>query len=399
MKCLFIILDGLGDRPVDKLQGLTPLEAAETPTMDFLVKEGICGMLAPLGLGFSPESGPAHFEIFGYPYKNFYPGRGALEALGVWFDLKEGDLAFRVNFATYKDGKIIDRRAGRIKNVEPFEKDLTFRLEDVDFILKAGTEHRGALILRGRGLSSEVSDSDPRKENLKPLEVKALTEEAKFTAQIVNKYLRKAHQILEKHPLNQERKNLGLPLANFLLLRGPGVFKKVISFQKKFGLKSCCIAGAGLYKGIGRFLGMDIIEVKGATGGKDTKVENKILKAKDLLEKYDFVWIHIKATDLYGHDGDCLGKKIFLEKVDRALEAIKNLDCLKVITGDHSTPCLLRDHSGDPVPIVFSGKTVRKDENNIFGERSCARGGLGRIEGVDLMPEILNLMNKAKIIE
>jgi 2,3-bisphosphoglycerate-independent phosphoglycerate mutase len=171
MKTIFIILDGLGDRPVKEFGGKTPLEAANTPNMDFLVERGICGMMAPMGLGFTLESGPAHFEIFGYhPFKDFYPGRGPIEALGAGFNLKQGDIAFRANFATLKNGKIVDRRAGRIKNVKIFEKDLSFKIKNVEFILKAGTEHRAGLILRGKGLSSRISNNHSHKTGKKTKE-------------------------------------------------------------------------------------------------------------------------------------------------------------------------------------------------------------------------------------
>ncbi len=399
-KVLFIILDGLGDRPSKKLRGETPLEAASTPNMDFLVREGICGMQTPLGLGFTLESGPAHFEIFGYhPYQKFYPGRGVLEALGCNFRLKKEDIAIRVNFATYRDGKIIDRRAGRIKDVSIFEKDLSFELNGVEFILKAGTEHRAALIIRGENLSEKVSDSDPKKEGRAPKKIKALCKEAKFTAEILNKYIKKAHEILEKHPENKKRIRKKLLPANFLLLRGAGKYREIPSFMERYSLKACCIAGAGLYKGFGRYVGMDILKVKGVTGGKDTNIEAKFKAAKKALRKYNFVWVHIKATDLYGHDGDCIGKKEFIEKVDNALSHILDAKCLKVITGDHSTPCSLKEHSGDEVPILFHGEGVRKDNVLHFGERDCMQGGLERIEGKDIMPEILNLIGKQNVIE
>ena len=272
-KVVFIILDGLGDRPSKELRGQTPLEAASTPNLDLLAKEGICGMHVPLSLGFIPESGPAHFEIFGYsPFEKFYPGRGVVEALGIGIKLKENDVAFRVNFATLKRGKIIDRRAGRIKNVRPFEKNLTMKLRGINFILKAGTEHRAVLILRGSNLSHKLSDSDPHKINKAPKKVKALDRDAEFTAEILNEYLEKAHEILSNHRINKLRKKKNLPEANYLLLRGAGKFKKVESFKKRYGLKACCIAGAGLYKGFGRFVGMNLVNVRGATGGKNTNI-------------------------------------------------------------------------------------------------------------------------------
>jgi 2,3-bisphosphoglycerate-independent phosphoglycerate mutase len=399
-KVIFIILDGLGDRPSKKLKGQTPLEAASTPNLDLLAKEGICGMQSPLSLGFTPESGPAHFEIFGYsPFEKFYPGRGVIEALGTGIKLKENDIAFRVNFATLKKGKIIDRRAGRIKNVKSFEKALTMKLRGIKFILKAGTEHRAALILRGNNLSHKLSDSDPHKIGKAPRKVKALDKEAEFTAELINEYIEKAHKILSKHRVNKLRKKEKLPEANYILLRGAGKFKKVESFKKRYGLKACCIAGTGLYKGFGKFIGMDLIKVKGATGGKDTNIKSKFIAAKRSLKKYDFVWIHIKGTDLYGHDGDCIGKKEFIEKIDKALDVLMNVKALKVITGDHSTPCSMKDHSGDDIPILFHGEGVRADNICCFGERECAKGGLQRIEGRDIMPEILNLIGKKKVIE
>jgi len=400
MKCLFFILDGLGDRPSEMLGNLTPLEYANTPNLDFLAKTGSCGSLFPLGPGVVPDSGTAHFEIFGYSLlDDFYPGRGVIEALGVGVALKKGDLAFRVNFGTVENNKIIDRRAGRIKDVSAFEKDLNFKIEGVQFIFKTGTEHRGALVLRGNNLSEKVSDSDPHKAESGILNIKALDKDADFTARILNDYLRKTSIILENHPFNLERKKQGLIPANYLLLRGPGFFKEVKSFGEKYNLKACCIAGGGLYKGIAKFLKMDLIEVDGATGGKDTNIENKILKAIESLNNYDFVWVHIKATDLYGHDGDFVGKTKIIEKIDKNLDKVKDINCIKIITGDHSTPCELKDHSADPVPLLISGSCLEKDSVKEFGEKGCTNGGLGNINGRDLMSKILYLMTKSGIIE
>ncbi len=399
-KVILVILDGLGDRPCREFFGETPLETASKPFMDYLAREGICGMQSPLGTGFTPESGPAHFEIFGYhPFREYYPGRGPIEALGIGAKIKESDVVFRVNFATLKDGRIVDRRASRIKDVSVFEKDLSIEMDGVEFILKAGTEHRGALILRGANISEKVSDSDPKKEGKKPLKIKPLDKEAKHTAELLNKYLQFATQILEKHPVNKERIKMGLLPANTLLLRGAGRYRAVESFKERYGLKACCIAGACLYKGVAKYFGLDVIDVKGATGGKDTDLEVKFSKAKKMLGKYEFIFVHVKGTDLYGHDGDAFGKKEFIEKVDRAMRVLHKCRCLIVLTGDHSTPCSLRDHSGDDVPILFSGDDVTADEVFRFGERDCMNGGLKRIEGKDIMPEILNLIGKEKVIE
>lgn len=396
MKCLFFILDGLGDRPISMLGNLTPLEYANTPNLDFLAKIGSCGLLFPIGPDIVPDSGSAHFEIFGYsPFIDFYPGRGVIEALGVGIDLKKGDLAFRVNFGTVENNKIIDRRAGRIKDVSIFEKELNFEIEGIQFIFKAGTEHRGALVLRGDNLSDRVSDSDPHKIGSEILNINALDKEADFTAKILEDYLRKTSVILENHPFNIERKKQELLPANCLLLRGPGFFKQVESFQEKYNLKSCCVAGGGLYKGIAKFFKMDLIEVDGATGGKDTNIENKISKAIESLNNYDFVWVHIKAVDLYGHDGDFIGKREILEKIDKNLDRIRDINCIKIITGDHSTPCELKDHSADPVPLLISGSGLEKDLVEKFGERYCVNGDLGDIYGRNLMLKIINLIGKS----
>ncbi|MEA3295936.1 MAG: 2,3-bisphosphoglycerate-independent phosphoglycerate mutase [Patescibacteria group bacterium] len=399
MKTIFIILDGLGDRPIKEFGDKTPLEFAKTSNMDFLVEQGICGMMAPLGLGLTPGSGPAHFEIFGYsPYQDFYPNRGVIEALGIGYDLKQEDIALRVNFATIQNKKIIDRRAGRIESAQAFEKDLSFNIKNTKFIFKAGIGHRGALIIKGKNLSSNISDNDNHKTGVVPKKLKAISKNAEFTADVLNQYLKKANEILEKHRENKKRKQKGLALANYLLVRGAGKYKPVISFKEKYGLTSCCVAGGGLYKGVAKFLGMDLINVKGATGKKDTNIKAKFLAAKRNLKNYNFIFLHFKATDLFGHDGDPVGKKNFIEKIDKELKILMKEKCLLSITGDHSTPCALKEHSGDPVPILFSGKTIRKDSNAEFGERVCSKGGLGRIKGNQVMPEILNLTGKQKLI-
>ncbi len=402
MKILLVILDGLGDRACKELFGETPLEAASTPFMNFLAREGVCGVLSPIEKGLVPESSPAHFEILGYsPFQKFYPGRGPLEALGIGYKLKEGDVAFRVNFATVKDGIVVDRRAGRIESVKEFEDLLTTEIDGVEFILKAGVEHRAALIIRGPGLSEKVSDSDPHKTGASPKKVLPLSPEAQKTAGVLNKYIDFAAETLKNHKINRERERKGLPPANFILLRGAGKFREVESFKERFKLKACCIAGGGLYKGIARFFGIDVIEVEGATGKKKSDFEAKFKAAKDALKSYEFVWVHIKAPDLFGHDGDAVGKKSVLEEIDKAMRTLYEVDNIVIcVTGDHSTPCSLKNHSGDDVPLLFFAETVRKDLTPAFGERFCmVLGGLGRIKGKDVMNELLNLSGKAEIIE
>lgn len=400
-KVILVVCDGLGDRPIKELNDKTPLEAANTKNLDKLATLGITGICDVLGVGKRPGSDTAHLAIFGYDPKLYYHGRGPFEAAGIGMDLQQGDVAFRCNLGTVDDSlKIIDRRAGRISSVAEFVKDLNMEIDGVKFFVKPGTAYRAGLVLRGRGLSHKVSDSDPHEINMKVLEVKPLDEskEAKFTASVMNKFLAKAHQILKEHPLNKVRIKEGKLPANFLLTRGAGFIAEIKKFQDRYGLKACCIAGAGLYKGIARVLGMDIIEVEGATGLPNTNIKAKIDKAIEVLNNYDFVFVHIKAADSLGEDGNYKEKKKFIEKIDKAITKLIGIDALVVITADHSTPCSLKKHSGDPVPILMCGEGVRKDNVKEFGERSCATGGLGRIKGLDIMPEIINLLGKAKLI-
>ncbi len=398
MKTILLIMDGLGDRPIKELNGKTPLEAARTPNMDKIVSEGICGLMDTLGVGLRPGSDTAHLTIFGYPIEKYYPGRGPFEAAGVGMELKEGDVAFRANFGTVKNGVIIDRRAGRIQNTKELTKALNMKIRNVQIIIKSGTAHRAAVVLRGKNLSDKITNSDPHEPNLPPLKIKPIdkSKEAKFTADVLNEFLKKAEKILREHPLNKKRAEEGRLPANILLLRGAGQMRRIPKFNERYGMKAACVAGAGLYKGVAKLVGMEVLNVKGATGKKDTDIKAKFEAA--LKVSADFVFVHIKATDNFSHDGNYKGKKEFIEKVDKYVRMLNRRDILLIITGDHSTPCALKDHSGDPVPIVMEGIGVRTDDVKKFGERYCQKGGLHRIKGLSIMSEVMNLTGRAKLI-
>lgn len=404
MKVILTIIDGLGDRPVLKLGNFTPLEAARKPNLNKLAMSGVCGVMNAIAAGVKPGSDTSHLAILGYDPRIYYFGRGPFEALGIGMDVDPGDISLRVNLGTVdKELKILDRRAGRIENTEPLIKDLNnIVLGGVRFSIKAGTGHRAALVLKGKNLSREISDGDPHITGVKVNKIlpKNKTSSAKKTAEVLDKFLEKAHKFLEKHPLNKERVKNRLMPANYLLVRGVGKLARFEPFSEKFGFsKSCCIAGAGLYKGIALILGMDIIEVKGATGLPDTNLDMKFKTAAQMAKVYDFVFLHIKAADSLGEDGNFRGKKEFIEKIDKAAKHLLNLkNCLIVVTADHSTPCCLKAHSGDPVPLMITGPGVRTDACFKFEERECAqKGSLGRITGLDLMPEILNLIGNNKL--
>lgn len=383
-KIIFIVIDGLGDRPIPQLGNKTPLEAAKTPNLDWLAEHGICGLIEPFRLPWQdyPASDTCHLALFGYDPKKYYLGRGPYEAAGIGMNLKEGDVALRANFATCDENfKVVDRRAGRIEKTQALIKALSGKtIKGVKFLLKKSFGHRAVLVLRGINLSDKISDSDPKKEGVTIKRVLPLdkTKEAVFTAEILNEFLFQIPQILKKFHSP----------ANCLLIRGAGFLKKTPRFKEKYGLKAACIAGGGLYKGIGKILGMDLIKVRGATGFPTTNLRGKFLAAKRALKKYDFIFLHIKAADNLAEDGNFRGKKEFIERIDGNLKSLLGLkNTLIVVTADHSTCCALKRHCSELIPFLIYGRGT--DNVKTFSERACQKGKLGAIEQLDLMPKIL----------
>ena len=403
-KAVVLIFDGLGDRPIKSFDGLTPLEHANTPNFDKLARMSECGLMHTLGRGLRPGSDTSHLAIFGYAPAEYYPGRGPIEVAGIGLKMQDGDVAFRGNLGTVDDNMVIqDRRAGRIRVVEPLTKALDgLQIDGVTLVVKPGTAHRAGVVMRGKGLSSAVTDADPHEigQAVRTVEPTDDSPEAKRTAELLNKFIAKSHEILKEQKFNKERENQGKLPGNCLLVRGAGQYRNFPSFKERYGFSACCIAGGGLYKGVGAFLGMEIIEVPGATALPDSDVGAKFKTALKQLDSHDFEFIHVKAADSLGEDGDPEGKKEFIEKCDNAMGVFDGLpkDTLLVVTADHSTPCELKQHSADPVPIMFHGAGVRTDEMASFGERACAKGGMGHIEGKDIMPQIQNLMGRLHLI-
>ena len=395
-KIIFIICDGIGDRPIRLLGGKTPLEAANTPNLDRLASGAIGGLVNVMGTGVIPHSDDAHLTIFGYDVSTEYPGRGPIEAAGVGIHLKEGDVAVRSNVATIDENMIVkDRRAGRVEDAKPFVESLDgMKIRGIKFIVRPGTGYRAAIVMRGRGLSEKITPNDPEEAGKKILMVKPLDDsrEARFTADVLNEFLETARKVLSRNPINEGRRAAGLPEVTCLLARGAGTYKKLESFEKRHGMKACCIAGAGMYKGIGSILGMDVLKVKGATGLPNTDVKAKINAAIKALRKYDFVFVHIKPTDSLGEDGNIQGKKDFIEKIDMAVKPLASLDCGIIITADHSTPCENRGHSADPPPIMIFGSAKMPDGMKAFSEKECSKGSLGIVNGKDVMKTVKSLL-------
>ncbi|MDP8011206.1 MAG: 2,3-bisphosphoglycerate-independent phosphoglycerate mutase [Thermoplasmata archaeon] len=398
-KILLIILDGLGDRPSKDLGNKTPLQAANKKNLNFLASKGMVGLFDPISPGIRPGSDTAHLSILGYdPYKT-YTGRGPFEALGLGMDLKPGDVAFRGNFATVNDNFIVvDRRAGRIDNgTDELAKSLNMKIGDVEILVKEGVEHRAAVVLRGKNLSSKITDVDPHQENASVKESKPLDEKAKLTSDLINEFTRRSYKILDSHPINIERKKSGKNPANILLVRGAGIVPELEDFNKKFNLKAACIVGVPLISGICKLAGIKPISVPGATGTLNTNMENKIKYAIENLKEFDFILMNIKATDIAGHDGNAILKKEVIERADKAFEPLlEHLDEYTImITGDHSTPCSVKDHTGDPLPVLISTSGIRSDGIDEWNEISAAKGSL-RISGKDVINVLLNYSDRAE---
>jgi len=400
-KILYIILDGLGDRPIKELNNLTPLEAADTPHMNFLAENGLCGMQNMLPKGVYPTSEECHLALFGYDYKKDYPGRGVLEALGAGIELGKNDIAFRINIGTVDENEIlVDPHAGGVESI----KELTDSLQDIEidgirFDIYPTLEHRGVLVLRSDDEIGLVSDTDPHKTGdheknskiLMPIPIEK-SKGSLRASKALRQYQEKTFEILKNHTLNKNRTQQGRLPCNFILTRGAGRIRALESFEKKNNLKAAAVAGAPLYKGVARYLGMDLFEDDTFTGKTDTNLNGKVKKAIDALSfEHDFVYLHIKGTDSLAEDlGDYNGKKEFIEKIDRAFEPLTELkDVIIMITGDHTTACEVKDHVLDPVPFLIFGS--KNDNVKVFGETACKEGALGHIIGVKLIDKVFYL--------
>jgi len=311
-------------------------------------------------------------------------------------------VAFRCNFSTVNDKmEILDRRAGRIKEgtVELALALDNWEYEGVKVYFKEGTEHRGVLLLRAPGLSPLVSDPDPHEEGVRPHECVPRSPEAALTARVVNAFVRRSNEILKGHPVNRQRILAGERPANIILPRGAGIMPHLPTFKERFGLKCAAIAGVALVKGICRVTGMELLDVKGATGGLDTDMNAKMAAAMKALGDNDMVFVNIKAADLCGHDGDYKAKVDVVTRIDQALGLLRKdfpEDVHFALTADHTTPVSVKDHTGDPVPLAIYGRCVRTDGVGTYDEMACAGGGLGRLRGTDLLQIMLDLTERTE---
>lgn len=379
-RILLLILDGLGGLPIG---GQTALEAAWTPNLDHISKRSALGLSDPIAPGFTPGSGPAHLSLFGYDPFNYNIGRGILEALGIDMEISASDISVRGNFATIKEGLITNRRAGRI-STEENEKIINILSENIknidgtDIILKSGKEHRFVALFRGQGLEDNLSDADPQKENLPPVWTKALDKKSERTAEIINKFIKLAGNVLK----DQNK-------ANYVLLRGFSKYPELPQFPSAFALKAACIATYPMYRGLAKLVGMDILEA-GQT------IEDQINSMKKYYDNYNFFFFHIKKTDSYGEDGNFINKVKTIEEFDKYLPDILETGFEVIaITADHSTPSVLKSHSWHPNPLlIHSDKEFR--DGYVFTEKECRRGSIGRINSVSILPLLMANAGKLK---
>jgi 2,3-bisphosphoglycerate-independent phosphoglycerate mutase len=370
-KIVMLVADGLGGLPMTP-GGKTELETAATPNLSALAKLGVQGASIPVKPGIAPGSGPGHLGLFGYNPLQYQIGRGALEATGIGFELKEGDVAIRCNFCTLdSNGKISDRRAGRISSEESAPLAISLRqikISGIEIFVEPVKEHRFVVVFRGAGLGGNVADTDPQMTGVPPLDPIAGNPESERTAQVAKEFLSQAKKILASHPK-----------ANFHTMRGFANKPSLPSYREVYGLKAAAIAVYPMYKGLARLVGMDIV------GSAHTLAE-QMDTLESVWEKYDFFFIHFKYTDSTGEDGNFSEKVKRIEELDAILPRITKLNpTVTIVTGDHSTPSYLKGHSWHPVPTLLVSDCCRPDPHTTFNETTCITGGLGHFEAQYLM--------------
>ena len=370
-KIVLVVADGLGGLPIEA-GGPTELEAARTPALDALAARGTCGASVPVLPGITPGSGPGHLALFGYDPLEFRIGRGALEATGIGFELGPDDVAARGNFCTLDAaGNITDRRAGRIPSEESaavVERLQAVRVPGVETFVRPVKEHRFVVVFRGQGLDGAVADTDPQATGVPPLEPQPLSAAARRTSEIAAEFVDRARRLLADEPK-----------ANGMVLRGFASKPRLPGYEELYRLRAAAIAVYPMYKGLARLAGMQLV-------GHAKTLDEQVDTLAACWQDHDFFFLHFKYTDSTGEDGAFAEKVKRIEELDRVIPRIEALgpDVL-VVTGDHSTPSLLKSHSWHPVPTVLAAATCRPDGFDKFSERNCTRGGFGIFPAKHLM--------------
>jgi 2,3-bisphosphoglycerate-independent phosphoglycerate mutase len=425
LKLIYVAIDGMGDLPIAELGNKTPLEAAETPNMDFLAKNGKTGLMYTVRKGVAPESDVAVISLLGYDPFEYSTGRGVIEAVGAGIDVADGDLALRCNFATLGKGKeIIDRRVKRSLTTEEatelseaVNEKITLESCPATFEFRNTLGHRAVLVFKSKAncLSGKISNSDPAytimngigvatphaEMILKKSEPLDDTEEARNAANLVNEFIEKTHIIWENHPVNKKRAAEGKLKANCVLTRDAGSqLPRFFNINERYNVKFAALADMHAESGIARLAGMQSTLLPSPSGDLKRDCEIRVKKLLDTLPSYDCFYIHLKGPDEPGHDGNCHKKTEIIAAIDKhffgpLLQEISLKDHMFCVTCDHATPCALKVHSDTPVPVLVSGGKVTDEKVGKFSERNCKNGSLGVIDrGCELMPKLMELLKK-----
>ena len=414
-----MLLDGVGDLPHPDLNGKTPLAAAVTPNLDKLAKNGAMGEVISVGKGIAPESDIAVFNMLGYKFQHDdYVGRGVIEAIGVGTDFKDGDLALRGNFSTLNgDGIIIDRRAGRKierddvnKIAKEIEQKIKFSVPNTSVVVAPTIGHRVTVRIRceGESLSSEITNTDPAYSRIAGMGIaKAVSDfmkierclplsdsaSSKLTAKLVNEFTEQSLEIMKQSDVNKKRKQDGKKLLNSILLRDAGnKYPKATPINELHSMNFSCIVDMPVELGISEVLKMKAFEAGGLTD-----YEEKARVAAKAMETQNAIYVHLKGPDEFGHDGDAIGKMKNIEEIDKRFfgTLLDNIDIKKVsvmVSADHSTPCIIKAHSDDPVPILVSGESIKKDQTVRVTEEEAKKGSMGLLEGSQVVKTCLQLI-------
>ncbi len=416
---IYVLLDGVGDLPHPDLDGKTPLEAANTPTLDKIASNGVIGEVISVGKGIAPESDIAVFNMLGYKFKHAdYAGRGVIEAIGIGIDFKDGDLALRGNFSTLnEDQVIIDRRAGRQIEKEDadgvakeIESKIKFSNPDTSVVVSPTIGHRVTVRIRNNSqkLSSRITNTDPAYSNIGGMGVaKAVgdflkiekclpledEDNSKFTANLVNEFSEQVINILKESQINKKRQEQTKKQLSCILLRDAGnKFPDVIPINEKYGMNFSCIVDMPVELGIS-----DVLKMKAFEAGGLTDYEEKARVAAKAMETQNSIYVHLKGPDEFGHDGDAIGKMKNIEEIDQRFfkTLVENIDSSKVaiiISADHSTPCINKGHSDDPVPVLVSGDFIKNDGTTRMTEEQAKKGSIGLLQGAEVVEKSLELI-------
>ena len=414
---VYVLLDGVGDLPHPDLDGKTPLEAASTTHMDTLAKNGVMGQVISVGKGIAPESDIAVFNMLGYKFQHSdYAGRGVIEAIGIGIDFQDGDLALRGNFATLdNDGRIIDRRAGRKierddaeKISKEIESKIKFSNPNASVVVAPTIGHRIIVRLRdNKPLSSEITNTDPaytrvdgmgiakavsdfmKIEKCIPMEQ---TDDASNAANLVNEFTEQSLEIMKESNVNRQRSEKNKKLLNSILLRDAGnKYPNVKPINELHAMNFSCIVDMPVEIGIS-----NILKMKTFNAGGLTDYEEKAKVAAQAMNTENAIYVHLKGPDEFGHDGDAIGKMKNIEEIDKRFfgTLLNNIDVSKIavmISADHSTPCINKGHSDDPVPLLISGDMIVNDNSQRFTEEDSKKGTIGLIEGANVVKTGIDL--------